>query len=92
MGFAASGASGSLRIGGRQAAGLGPWSLRAAEPAGYVLTAPLTDTDPYWLDSGGPFELRLTLARSVWRWRNVSPTLDATTITARVLDPPEELG
>lgn len=95
MGFTASGTTGTLRIGGRQAAGLGQWSLRAAEPApgepeGYVLIAPLTETDPYWLDTGGPFELRLTLSRSVWRWRNVAPTLDATTLTARLTSPPEE--
>lgn len=90
MPFVVTGASGSLRVGGRVAATLTHWEARSGEQD-TTITARLEEKDDYWLDSGGPYELRLVLSRSTWRWRNVSPALDATTLTARVTTPPEEL-
>jgi hypothetical protein len=71
-GLTASGSGGVLRVAGREAARLGRWSL-AYTAEGWRLTAPLVQHDPHWLESGGPFLLRVIVGKAgVWTWRGLS--------------------
>ncbi len=74
------GQSGELRIGGYTAARLGAWECEsegARDAFSFTLRADVEETDEYWMDHGGPYELRLhqSSERSL-RWRGVEPWLD----------------
>jgi len=62
------GRGGSVRVGGRAAASLGEWILEGAVND-WVLNAELKEHNPLWLTGTGPFELRLSLVKGQWRWR-----------------------
>jgi len=64
----ADGPSGSIKVGGRQAAKLGVWQLEATG-LWSAATARVLSQDDYWLDSAGPFDVRLQTAFQTWRWR-----------------------
>lgn len=85
MPFVAKGRAGSLRVGGREAAVLGEWSLAAGQQGqdagAWRVTAAVTSADAYWLGRGGPYELRLTLHRDTWRWRTVSAAVEGGSAT-----------
>lgn len=63
----ASGVTGRLLCGGRQAAALGRWQLEPSEGGHRVTAVPLL-VDRYWLAHGGRFTLLLGLGSRTWRW------------------------
>src|SRR6266542_5602551 len=65
-----SGRGGTLRAGGRPAATLGRWHL-AGDATGWTLTGELVAADRFWLEWGGPYELRLPWGGRSLRWRAV---------------------
>lgn len=68
-GIQAKGSGGRLSVGGRAAADLGAWDFSYG-PEGWRLRAALRSHDPYWLDQGGPWRLRvLPSERSSWTWQ-----------------------
>lgn len=91
-GLTANGSGGVLRVAGREAARLGRWEL-AYTAEGWRLTAPLVQHDPYWLESGGPYLLRLLVGKSgVWTWRGLPQERvgwDATGVTVTGEGEPE---
>jgi hypothetical protein len=91
-GLQAKGPGGVLRVAGREAARLGAWSFTYTAE-GWRLTAPLAESDPYWLDSEGPFLLRLVVGKAgVWTWRGLSQdriAWDAESITVTGEGEPE---
>ncbi len=94
MAFVAKGQSGSLRVGGRAAASLGEWTFTAGQEGqdggAWRVTAAVAAADPYWLDRGGPYELRLTLSKSTWRWRTVQASVDQQSATITGTGDPED--
>ena len=90
MPFIAKGRHGSLRVGGREAAQLLEWTFTPGEPR-WSVRADLGTYDDYWLASNGPFELRLPLAQSTWRWRNVAVSREYKTLAITGEGEPESL-
>lgn len=92
QGLTAKGLRGALQTSGRLAAQLGGWELTYTAE-GWRLTAPLVQHDPHWLESGGPFLLRLNVSGStVWTWRGITEEQvgwDATSITVTGEGEPE---
>lgn len=71
----ARGIAGELRVAGRVAAALGPWSCSPTRTDvmgddRWVCTAETRQRDVYWL-AQAPAELRLQAGPRVWRWRCV---------------------
>lgn len=68
-------ATGSLRVGGREAAALKNCSLHYAENGrDWRVTADCPTWNAVYLAAKGPFELRLFLRHSTWRWKGVAAT------------------
>jgi hypothetical protein len=68
------GKGGTIRTGGRVAARLGKWAIEGAAED-WELTSELTWCNPVWFTSPGPYELRVSLTRGAWLWRDVRVTL-----------------
>lgn len=76
------GVSGEVRVGGRVAARLGAWSATRDKAAdAWQIGAALAEVNDLWLDGPGPFELRLHIGRSVWRWRGVDLQRDGGSVS-----------
>ena len=73
MSLHVTGKAGSLRVGGRVAATLEDWSFRKEDPpqVAWHITARAVDQDSLLLEAGIPIEVRLILAKDVWRWKGV---------------------
>lgn len=74
-------ATGSLRVGGREAAALAgcvwiPTDAAKGAAAGWTCRADVPRWNDVWLRGKGPFELRLFLRNSTWRWRGVTVTYE----------------
>lgn len=90
MSFKASGTTGSLRVGGREAAALGTWVFTPTDGGAWKVTAAVVERDEHWLTSGHPLELRLNLSKDTWRFRDVQATVTAVDATITGTTPPEE--
>lgn len=66
----ASGVTGKLLAGGRQAAALGRWVLEPVD-GGHRVTAAPVSVDQFWIAHGGRFTLLLGMGARVWRWNGV---------------------
>lgn len=77
----ARGRYGWLLSGARVVAALGRWALsilpNEADPetARWTVTAVARTSDTYLLERGGPFELRLQIGQSTWRWREADASV-----------------
>lgn len=69
-----SGRGGTIRIAGRVAVRLAEWTLEGRTDDWNVVGA-VEWCNPLWLSGPGPYELRLTLTKGAWLWRNVPVTL-----------------
>lgn len=69
------GPSAELRVGYEVAACLGRWQLDRTE-TGFILSAPVIHRNLYWLTSGFPVDLCVTVGRASWRWRTVQVSGD----------------
>ena len=65
------GKSGQLRIGGYIAADLGSWTMEGTAQA-WTAEAVIVRPDPYWLDYGGAYDLRVPAGKRFWVWRGVT--------------------
>lgn len=83
MALTASGPSGEIRVGGRQAAKLGKWTYQTDGKGGWTCSAALAAvTDAYLMDSSGVRELRLHAGSQTWRYRGVTISATGASMTA----------
>lgn len=90
--FTARGTAGSLRAGGREAAALGAWTLTTHGGGEWRAEATVLRRDAYWLTSGHPLTLLLTLGTRTWRFSpmDAQTAIDGDTATITGTLPPEE--
>lgn len=86
----ASGKAAELRSAGRWAATLGAWKYEGTAQ-GWTVDAKLIQTDEYWIDSAGPFELRAPVGQGLWRWWTVDIRLAGDRIEVTGAGAPEVL-
>ena len=85
-----SGTGGVVRVGGRQAATLTGWSVRFDPgPREYVISAGVTDVVPVYLSPSYRAEIRLQMAKRMWRWQGVSLSVEDNRIDARCAGEPD---
>jgi len=83
MALTASGPSGELRVGGRQAAKLRGWTYRTVGEGRWECQAPLIVTDAFLLEAPGSRELRLHIGEATWRYRGVEVVIAGDAMFAR---------
>lgn len=71
--FTMRGQTAELRVGYEIAACLGRWEM-TKDGRGFHLSASVIHQNLYWLTTGYPIDLCVTVGRSSWRWRNVVVT------------------
>lgn len=74
----ASGVTGELRVGYQVAARLGAWGVDGTPDGRWSFTGRLVESNAYWIESPGPFTLRLEIRLAsgprYWQWRGLSIT------------------
>lgn len=77
--FQVSGESGEVKVGYEVAARLGRWRLDGAR-----LEAQADDVNQFWIDSDGPFTVRLKMGRRYWVWKTVDLLDGGSPLSVRV--------
>ena len=79
-----SGLSGAIRVGYREAARLGTWTMRLAPalPRRYDVTAQVRSASDWWL-AQRPLTLVLDVGDASWEWTDVEPVVSGGMVTVR---------
>ena len=82
----ASGLSGELRVGHRQAATLGRWTIESNDSS-FVLRASVFRFDEFWVYER-PIDVALRIAGVEWVWRQASVQFDGREIVSAIRERP----
>lgn len=72
------GTGGEVRVGGRVAATLGPWTATCEAGDRWQVRADLAAVNPLWMAGQSACELRLAAGGHTWRWRDAGMSFEPT--------------
>ncbi len=82
-----------MRVGYQSAATLGPWAIETPEDSyadgRWTLSAALVTRDAFWCPGDGRYDLRLSVGKNFWRWRDCAAVIGDSQIIIRHQGKPE---